>query len=85
MMTLLLYEINKIESGKGYTVAKVWVKDENHEFSEDKAVKKLIDDGCTINSVIEITTTQQDDYFAPCTSLDAYMLAEREGIAVLYS
>ena len=84
-MTLLLFKIQKIESDKHHSIAKVWVKDENHELSEDKAVRKLTEDGCTIDSIIEITATQKDDYFTPCSSLDAYTLAERDGIAVIYS
>ena len=84
-MTLLLFEIQKIESNRHLSIAKVWVKDENHELSEDKAIQKLTEDGCIIDSIIEITTTQKDDYFAPCASLDAYMLAESDGIAVIYS
>ena len=84
-MTLLLFEIQKIELGEHFSIAKVWVNDDNHQLSEDRAVKKLSEDGCTIDSIIEITATQQEDYFAPCSSLDAYMLADRDGIAVIYS
>ena len=84
-MTLLIFEIQKIESNKHFSIAKVWVNDENYELSEVQAIQKLTEDGCIINSILEITATQQDDYFAPCTSLDAYMLAERDGIAVIYT
>lgn len=49
------------------------------------AADKLDVDGWEIVNVIEWEHTEKDDYFAPCSSLDAFICAEKDGIAVRYS
>lgn len=84
-MILILFEIQQATCNPQHKVAKVWVNSNHHESAEALANKQLVADGYKINAVIENTTTHQGDYFPPCTSLDAFLKAERDGIAILYS
>ena len=84
-MIFLLFEIQLSANNQHYKTARVWVNDNQHESAQALATTKLSADGCIIITIIENTTTQKDDYFPPCSSLDAFILAEQNGIAVLYS
>ncbi len=84
-MIIILFEIQLTRASKGYTSARVWVNHDSHESAEDLATRQLVSDGCSHIRAIENTTTHKDDYFAPCTSLDAFIRAEQEGISVLYA
>ena len=83
-MIIIMFEIQQATKTH-HKVAKVWVNSNHHEPAEALAIKQLIADGYEINTVIENTITHKDDYFPPCTSLDAFLRAERDGIAILYS
>ena len=84
-MILILFKIQPVKSHHHYTIAKVWVNNNNTESAEAQATKKLSSDGYKIKEHIETTPTQKDDYFPPCNSLDTFIQAEQDGIAVLYS
>lgn len=84
-MILILAEINLTSNNNTYSLAKVWVDKSDADMAEVLAISLLKDAGCTIKCIIENTTTTKDDYFPPCTSLDAFMLAEQDSIAVLYT
>lgn len=84
-MILILAEIKFSSNGNTYNLAKVWVDEDDADIAETQARNLLMDAGCTIQLIIENITTDKDDYFPPCTSLDAFIRAEQHGIAVLYS
>lgn len=41
-------------------------------------------EGFKILTILECEKTEKDDYFAPCQSLDVFMRAEKEGVAIRY-
>lgn len=64
--------------------AKVWVDTHDHDEAKSKALDKLEQEGVEVLSVVEVVATDKSDYFPPCTSLDTFVRAEAEGIAILF-
>ena len=60
---------------------------DTHDLDEakSKALDKLEQEGVEVLSVVEVVVTDTSDYFPPCTSLDTFVRAETEGIAILLS
>jgi len=84
-MILIIAEIHLPTNTEAYTLAKIWVNNNNDNEAETLALTKLTDDGCSGIRIIEATATEKDDYFAPCTSLDAFIRAQQEHIAIIYT
>lgn len=74
----------EIKPGDAASVAKVWVNTHDATVAETLARQALREAEHSIQRIIEAIPTEKDDYFAPCTSLDAFVRAELEGICVLY-
>ena len=64
---------------------KVWVDTHDLDEAKSKALDKLEQEGVEVLSVVEVAVTDKSDYFPPCTSLDTFVRAETEGIAILLS
>ena len=64
---------------------KVWVDTHDLDEAKSKALDKLEQEGVEVLSVVEVVVTDKSDYFPPCTSLDTFVRAETEGIAILLS
>ncbi|MDH5571015.1 MAG: hypothetical protein OEY89_04565 [Gammaproteobacteria bacterium] len=66
-------------------IVKIWINTDDINSAQTIALNRLNQEGIEVTSTVEIIETDKGDYFPPCSSLDAFMQAELEGIAVLYS
>ncbi|MBT4836124.1 MAG: hypothetical protein HON94_02130 [Methylococcales bacterium] len=58
-----------------------WAREQSEQLSEAKAIKKLQVDGWMVNEIKSVALTKIDDYFPPCLSYDAFVKAQKEGVA----
>ena len=80
-MIFLLFELNS----KNHSSASVWVDTNDTEAAKEIAKEKLAAEGYTDCSLLDAMSSTKDDYFPPCTSLDAFVRAEQEGYAINFS
>ena len=83
-MILAIFNI-KPANNTAPNIAKIWINTDDINSAQTTALEKLTQEEIEVISIIEITETERSDYFPPCVSLDTFMCAEREGVAVLYS
>ena len=83
-MILAIFNI-KPANNTAPNIAKIWINTDDINSAQTTALEKLIQEEIEVISIIEIIETNKSDYFPPCTSLDTFICAEREGVAVLYS
>jgi len=62
---------------------KAWVDTDDLEEAKIKTLHKLAQEGMEVLTIVEAVKTERNDYFPPCTSLDTFIRAEQEGIAIL--
>jgi hypothetical protein len=84
-MIFLVASIQGLDAGKPSSTLQAWVNTDSHDQALATINDLIATEGGQILSIIESTVTIQDDYFPPCKSLDAYMEAELEDIALRYS
>lgn len=82
----MILAILKIKSSTNTSsnTAKVWINTDDIDSAQTMALNTLKQEKIEVISIIDIIETDKSDYFPPCTSLDTFMLAELEGVAVLY-
>lgn len=83
-MMFLVLDIQSTNHTDQGSQLSAWVN--THEHNEAIAIlsKELSLQGWVISDIIESSTTSEDDYFPPCTSLDAYKEAEAGVFALRY-
>ena len=82
MILLIAHAMANAAADADQTI-KVWVDTQDLHLAEQRARVKLQAEGFMSIRFSDVVTTERDDYFAPCTSLDAFELAVRTGIAIL--
>ena len=79
-----MLEIQSKDCGNKYSGAQAWVKASTQEDAYMIIAEKMEAEGFKILTILECEKTEKEDYFAPCKSLDAFICAEKEGIAIRY-
>jgi len=83
-MKFLVLEVQSDVAIKKCSSIQGWVNTDSCKEANKIIAEKLLGEGLVVISVIECAQTEKDDYFAPCKSLDAFLCAEKDGIAIRY-
>ena len=84
-MIFSVFQIVSNTDNTSISIAQVWIDTLKLDEAMSLAAQALETDGWCMRKLIEITTTTKDDYFSPCQSLDAFLRAEQDGLAIRYS
>lgn len=83
MMFLVLEIESEQDDGTRKTV-KAWINTFDKSDAVAKAADYLSRQQWALLEVLDCSVTDKTDYFAPCTSLDAFLRAEEHGAEVLF-
>ncbi len=81
MVVMYLVILNARVSDAPVRLLSVWVKAPDEATAEVRVRELARSENWTITSVDSVNETGTDDYFRVCPSQQAYLRAEREGIA----
>lgn len=84
-MILLLIEIEFKLDYRIRTTVRAWVKTLDESEALTMADNYLSAEGWKICKLIECVRTEKEDYYEPCSGLENYVRAEKQGVAVLMS
>lgn len=76
-MMYLVLDVLSTEHSDTARQLNAWVNVSTQSEAMDILGDELAQQGWSMTNVVEATTTTEADYFAPCTSLDAYNEAAR--------
>jgi hypothetical protein len=84
VMMYLVLDVQSTSHTDKCSQLNAWVNARNHIEAMEILHEELSLEGWALTNIIESTTTDESDYFPPCTSLDAYKEAERGLLALRF-
>jgi len=83
-MMYLVLEVQSTEHTNKCSQLNAWVNVRSQNEAMEILHEELSQEGWALTNVVEASTTEENDYFPPCTSLDAFKEAQRGLLALRF-